>query len=492
MKYPVLIIDDQINRRKEGFLRLTKEISNLTPDFEIEPIFIEHPNELTIKNPKNYSAAIVDAVLDENWRDFNISKALKILGNEIPIALLSTRWDKTNAEQIDEALKKPNCRTFLHWRDIDPEGNGQIDYSVRAIASMVADHNNIDIHLKIKLGDPIRILHISDLQIGGIETKNLKLEANQCADTILEQWDENPPTFIAFTGDIAEHGIPSQYKIARQWIEYFIERLEFDNLPTNRILYVPGNHDVNLCLAAGSRIKIASDEESDSEKMILCNDIIHDELIDYAYAPFREFLSEICDCPFIDNSIHEKNFSWVESRYRHIGVIFYGINTAQPANAFTFPERQVSADALAKTGVVLKQIINNCNDTKPLIIGMSHHCPTSASGDNAVINPEVFTTFFKNREKTGLFLHGHVHENGLSYQSESGFRLVRSCASTFTKSEKARPADSLRGFTLLDLKRTKSEVTAMKARSFGRLGTEIQKIKEESYVKRTDGMFKEE
>jgi hypothetical protein len=367
MKHKIIIIDDQFSKRRDGYSLLEKAASELDPSFSLEFDYLEQPNELIPKRLHNqYSAAIIDAVLNEEWPRYSISKAIKDIGIDIPIALLSDRWDKTNSDEFDEALKQPNCRTFLHWRDIDPAQNGQIDYAVRALISMIADNKKLNTQIRLKHDEPIQILHISDLQIGGIDKTNLNLEANRCADRILEHTDDQPPTFVAFTGDVAEHGNPVQYGQAREWISYFFERLGLPPLPTQNILYVPGNHDVNINLAASTRIKLTK-KADDKINIALDEDVQQQALIDFALMPYRDFLGEISDCPLLTKESNDHSLAWVESRYRHLGVIFYGINTAQPLSSRDFPGRSVDSKALARIDDVIKQVLGGCKSPLPIV-----------------------------------------------------------------------------------------------------------------------------
>lgn len=493
MRHKVIIVDDEHEDRQQSYKRLAEAINSLDSGFAIDIDFVRNPNQLQGMIRRNdYSGAVVDAVLEINWKDFNITKALNILGTNIPVAILSDRWDETNAEQIDEALKKPNCRTFLHWRDINPDGKGQIDYAIRSIEKMLADHLNLDTQLQLGPNDPIRIVHISDVHTGGVGSNTLKLEAKICADKILNYWGNNQPTFVAFTGDVTEYGVPKQYKSARKWIEYFFARLQLGNLPNRSLLYVLGNHDVNLGLAAGARIKLISNPEKGEEalKLELSSDLQQPELIGYAYAPFRNFLSEICDCPLITEDIDDTNFAWVESRFRHLGVIFYGLNTAHPATAFGLPEREADPDALAQIGIELKDAVESCSGSQPLVVGLSHHSPFPTEGDNAVKNPGEFAKFFRGNVKTALFLHGHIHEHQLKSEDVDGSTLVISGAATLTKGAESRPSDSLRGLNLLTLERKSHVVTSLKASSFGWLKNDLIGIGNSRAWKRQDnGLF---
>jgi hypothetical protein len=488
----VIVIDDERNRR-EAYEVFRLAVSEFMPGIEVAFDYVDNPNQIPFMMRRHqYAAAIVDAVL---WPDYPITKALQDLADDIPIALLSDRWDDTNAEQMTEVLKKPKCRTFLHWRDIDPDREGQIDYAIRAFTAMVADSLQLDVSLRLGADDSIRILHISDLQTGGADNKMLRLEANRCADHIREHWQNRPPTFVAFTGDVTEHGDLSQYNSSLEWITYFFARLGLNGPPTRQLLYVPGNHDVNLRLAASARVQILETKLTQEIELKLEGNVQQPELLAYAYIPFRNFLTKITDCPLLlQQDPNDYSLAWVESRYRQHGVIFYGINTAQPANAFGPPARRVDPDALARIGVELNEVVNECNSSDtipPMVVGMGHHCPVSANDDSAVENPDDFDKFFGGGVKTALFLHGHRHKHELSYTSSHGLRLVRSCATTLTKREPDRPTDSLRGFNLLELGRRDHAITELKAFSFGWLGNELKELGKGEWKREDDGMFLE-
>lgn len=489
MRHRVLVVDDQWSARKDGYCRLADAVSSLGAGFEIDLQFLEQPNELQVVLQRNiYSAAIVDAVLNEGWTNFTISTVLKVLGTDLPIAVISDRWDKTNSEQINEAWAKDNCRTFLHWRDLRIDGNGQIDYAVRAFVSMIADKKNLYTQLTLEPNDLIRLLHISDVQVGGDTAARRKLEANRCADKILEHWADRPPTFVAFTGDVVEHGSPEQYEIAREWITYFLARLGMPGIPAKNLFYVPGNHDVNLRLAAASRVKLGKDDSGRRIEMTMANEI-QEPLLGYAYEPYRKFSSSLSSCSMLTGDTADQSLAWVETRFRQFGVVFYGVNTAQPVSPFGAPEQRVDPDSLAKIGVQLGKVLDECRERPPLVIGLGHHCPLPADGDGAVSNCDDFETFFRGRIKTALFLHGHTHEHDLSYTSNDGLRLVRSCATTLTKKEIARPPDSLRGFNLLELRREAHFVNALNAVSYAWLGGQLKQVKQGHWERKHDGMF---
>jgi hypothetical protein len=108
-----------------------------------------------------------------------------------------------------------------------------------------------------------------------------------------------------------------------------------------------------------------------------------------------------------------------------------------------------------------------------------------------VTNPDVFEKFFAGEAKTAVFLHGHTHQHELVYSGNNGYRLVRSCATTMTKAESARPPDTLRGFNLLEFGRQKNAVTALHAASFGWVGNDIRRLSDPvKWERQADAMFR--
>jgi hypothetical protein len=493
MKSRVLVIDDELITRRDGYEKLAKRVGELVPGLEVEMDFVEHPEELAVKlSAGGYSAALVDAVLELNWgREFSLGPILHALGDNIPIALVSTRWDATNAAPINMAWEKRNCRMFLHWRDIADSQEGNVRYAVAQLSKLVAIKEKIQLQLNLKPDDPIRILHVSDLQMGGFDDKRIKLEAHQSAEEILAHCD-GAPTFIAFTGDIAERGRPREYDKARQWLEHFRLRLGFPELPTNRLLLVPGNHDVTLGLGCAGRavLKQGRGKKGIASLTFEPTGDQDSDLLAFAYRPYLDFAAGVTDCPWLERDHYDQGLAWVEARHRHLGVVFYGINTAGPANPCGLPGQTVNADSLAKIKTCLATVIGPAEQA-PVVIGLGHHCPLSGASEGGIANIDDFATFLNGKIRTALFLHGHAHKQRVSYTAEK-FRLVRSSASTLAKGAMARPEDTLRGFNLLELQRKDGVVTGMEAMSLAWVGESLQRVDGSStFVRAREGMFME-
>ena len=93
---------------------------------------------------------------------------------------------------------------------------------------------------------PIRLLHLSDVHFA-----------------VSKSWDSNPllyglasyigdeikaglvPDLVAFTGDLAFSGKVEEYNLALDWLETRLWPVMPKDLPRDRLLLVPGNHDVD-------------------------------------------------------------------------------------------------------------------------------------------------------------------------------------------------------------------------------------------------------
>ena len=488
MKHKILIIDDEWSDRFQYYNNFAAEISVRYPGFEIKFDYQKKDDraDLKLKLKENqFSAIITDAVLTGKWKNISIRNVVDVVDDNTPMAVLSKRWDLTNAQEMRYAWKKPNCRTFLHWRDI--EGNGQIEYAIESIVYMLADKNDLDTKLNLSPEEDLRIIHISDLhtkQIGKEEDQDTAQrifnKAQTCSATILDHWNNKLPAFIAFTGDVSDYGSPAQYKMAEKWIQYFFRSLGLGELPAKNVLYVPGNHDVNLRLATSARAKIQIDRIG-SINCEFADDDQQPELLNYAYVPFRNFLSKISDCPLLDNDIDSNGFGWLEARFRHLGVIFYGINTSEPSS-YSLPERKVNVGVLNNLGEKLCKIrINQNKEQYPIVIGLGHHSPVAETEDGAVNNIGDFEEFFQGNGKTHIFLHGHCHNNIVTDQSINDERLVRSGAPSFAQLAINRPEDTFRGFNLLTLTRKNHNIISLKIDSFGWIGKRLKCIDKKSY-----------
>lgn len=137
---------------------------------------------------------------------------------------------------------------------------------------------------------PVRILHLSDFHCRSTSTWDSEPVLRALAESIGAEIGSGRqgPDLVAITGDLAHGGRPEEYRLAREWLKTRLwPALTPEGeapLPRDRLLLVPGNHDVDR-LAVGRMVKatqaqlldeasqdaIAELLESDAERAMLLN-----------------------------------------------------------------------------------------------------------------------------------------------------------------------------------------------------------------------------
>ena len=112
-----------------------------------------------------------------------------------------------------------------------------------------------DFHMREQEGDPLHFAHdIRQLFVFDAEHMAKSLGA---------------PTVLIFSGDIGFNGQAQQYDVAREMFTNILKKLD---LREQRVLVVPGNHDIDRKLASGldarmlrDRLRSSSEQESEAE-----------------------------------------------------------------------------------------------------------------------------------------------------------------------------------------------------------------------------------
>lgn len=483
MRHKILVIDDQYEGRADSYTRLENACTDpayaAPPSFEIELIYAMHPHETQrLLNTHAFSAVILDVVLKKGlWKDTSAEKELSKITDDIPVALLSSEWASKEVKNLVSAWPTKNCRMFIHWNDISEDKNvkeGSLTRVLCELAKYIETYKSLDYSIRLEDKAPIRILHLSDLQFGGFADWKLKLEVPHVAQTIRNQWKEGP-TFIVITGDIAEHGLPAEYEAAYKWLSDLASEFKW-TLPSSRIFLVPGNHDVCLPFAAASMLSFQETEESqkarvsdeNSEKKFRV-DFMKNEvnnLTDYAFRPYLDFCKQIAPRPYLslpDDPEQRKDahhsHTWVEARFRHLGLVFFGLNTAQPIHHRTVPGCTVPKSAVELLVKELQESIKDSQSPTPLIIGLTHHHPLEGQTGMAVKEPQHFTSLFRDVPRVALWLHGHWHQRETNNKRvASGHQLIYNAAPTPTVRESHRPPDTARGFSMIEINRPEKSI----------------------------------
>lgn len=484
MNSKILVVDDLTDRKP--FYKLLEEACNdplvAPPSFKIELVFADdqyHAERLLHSKLYSFSAIIQDIVLT-NWKGCSARDILAMVPDKMPVVLVSSQWDSEEVRSLVTDFPTKNCRMFIHWEDISNKQrveDGSIRRILFTLAKYIEDYKKLDYSLWLQKDDPIRILHLSDMQFGGFDNWLQKLHVGHCATTIKRYWKEGP-TFIAITGDIAQRGLPQEYDAAFKWISEFVSHFSW-NIPTNRILMVPGNHDICLPLATSSmltlreKVKRTKDTGQNKGKKEYIVDflkdsessLINNSLIDYSLRPYLDFYNRLTTNKMLPEIADENRWKasryslpWIEARFHHLGVVFFGLNTSRPIEPRVLPSREISEVTVEEIIKELNKILENV-ETPPLFIGLTHHYPRYAPEEWGVKEANRFDQLFSDIPKVGLWLHGHWHQRSTSLNSTTGkARLVINSAPSLTLKESYRPPDSARGFSLIELKRKDDSV----------------------------------
>ena len=101
---------------------------------------------------------------------------------------------------------------------------------------------------------PITLLHVSDMQFGRYHRFGRlgAFDPDASFDTLIQRLTDDldllkrenqlVPQLVIVSGDLAEWGLPAEFNQAREFLVKLIEHL---GLERDRVIIVPGNHDIN-------------------------------------------------------------------------------------------------------------------------------------------------------------------------------------------------------------------------------------------------------
>lgn len=451
----ILVVDDEWIDRKAQYLELRK-VKHADIDLE----FAKAPSHIREKlKSEQYDLFLVDVRLD-NWGGITLHQVLDNVGDVAPVVLVSSAWDQTNFEELRNVWPRANIRLAVQWREICEERSRPV---VALHLQKVLDEWHQQDSLGLNADDSIRILHLSDLQFGGFDEKNFRLECQAMNAKIRQSWGNKSPTFIAITGDIVEEGLPSQYHTAENWLKNFVCNFDDWSLPNARILVVPGNHDVCLPLAAAGRVSL---DKTNSELRLMSKEDVRtdfDALSSFAFEPFRKFALRASGASCEDSAEY-----WLNTRYLFsAGLVFFGINSSCKISPNGFPIASLPEKALENLTNELRSRVDEESLRNAVVIGLLHHSPFTETGNRGINNPDEFELFGRNLGNSMMVLHGHVHSQDSQIRDYDGYQVLRISAPTPTQDGASRPADSLRGFNLLQLNRRNGSITDMEYSSYG-------------------------
>ncbi len=456
MTFRLLVIDDELAAVEAGGKTRREYYDCLKPQFEV--IFLEKLQNLSgAVRSHAIHAVLMDFVLDKWGTDART--VLKALGGEFPVALISRHWGPSFENLRLTLSAHEEVAQLFTWEDLEEnERRGLVGIW---LDSVIRKSRDLAL-MTLSPNDSIKILQISDLQFGSPLPAAFAIETQLAAQFVRRQF-AGPPHFVALSGDIAEAGLPSEFSKARTWLREFTSKI--DPLWDDRHFWViPGNHDVCLPLGMAGRI--------DVKKREMLATPVADELKRFSLAPYREFARQLG----ADHQWEGESQYWTCGRYRQLGFILFGCNTCEDLDDWSKPTRNLVDKTLAEMFSSVADLQSDAPDA--LVVGLMHHPLFCEDPSEVIANPGVLYKSLSDRPSAIALLNGHFHGEACTFQDRDGIGILEITASTVTKGEKARPADTGRGFNLIELERLNGRVSGIKVTScrYERTGLSIAKI----------------
>ena len=475
----ILVIDDEWEDRKETYLQLSA-IRNANLSFD----FIEAPAQIPDKVlSERYDMYFVDVVLDRKWGNVSLREVLRHLDDRVPVVLVSSAWDETNFEDLRKEWYRANIRLAFKWREIDEEDSRPV--IVLQLKKALSEWRKQE-ELHLGVDDPVRILHLSDLQFGGFDDSRFPAESQAMGHMVRQAWDRHGPTLIAITGDIAEQGLPNEYGDAETWLKMFVGGFDGWSLPSSRILLVEGNHDVCVPLAASGRVGLGGDPK---ELQLMADKRSDFDILSlFAFEPFRQFAWRVtCDY----SRVVDRSGYWLNGRYlSSAGLVLFGVNTSESISRDGFAHPMLLPKSVVELGEGIKRDIGEEGLKDSVVIGLLHHSPFEEYNSRGIANPAEFEILCRNIGTPVLVLHGHVHyQESKLIDVDDDFQVLKISASTPTKDGSSRPSDTLRGFNLLELQRQNGKVTGMLYHSYSWHKRRLEKSAPKKFARRFEGKW---
>ena len=464
-KYRILVVDDEMSFNKKLF----ENLFSGDEDFLMETA--QNWSDYCSKQLSQFDAILLDVNLDQ-WGK-TLQDAFKVVDGACPIVLVSQYWTESRTHHhISEALasaKQVILAGTLTLNDIGRDGWEAHANSMRAqLRLVIARHRQLSL-LDIKDDEPIRILHLSDPQYGDPSEDNLAFLVEKEIPRFILGELQLYIHFIAVTGDITYSGQPSEFITAEEKLKLLVEKF----LPNredwrDRLLIVPGNHDVDLRLAAADQIRYEFGCPPTISVETNSKDVSHQR---FGLQAFRDFAWRLSGNP---NWRDASELFWINDSFRHLGLRFYIFNSVVQVDSRNPKNYQIPVQSL-------NSIIKDYSLDKGLFgVVLAHHGPKALIMDSqeAIENwPLVLKTI--QNTPIRLFIHGHGHArlaDIVPLKSDKASRdalsrlesdeLLRVMAPTTHLKGTKRPKEERRGFNLITLKRIHGKVEKVEVESY--------------------------
>lgn len=405
-------------------------------------------SETTTEERRDLFVGFVDRHLADNGVDITEHRAIKCLcGEEI-----AERIVHANIARGEKDVVCPVCRmtTLISEgvagiRERDPQAEQKILALRKTIeertardAAIVKSHIARDTTLPA--GEPIRVLHLSDLHFTRDTSPQRHLVPLVQDIRNGEFLGFESVEYLVISGDMTDKGGDAGFDKAREFVEALIEEL---GLSAQRCILLPGNHDVQDVKDAHQEIEPAG---GGKKVQVRHPENYRNRFVSFSKSFYHKVVQQPYPLDFADQGI-----SYL---FPDRGIQFFALNSAWQVDRYGRDNSGIHPDAVA--GVIQqadRQIeqARQSGDLKKkqpvLRLAAWHH---ALEGKWAIQNDE----FLENLQAANvkLCLHGDVHESRrklVNWWDKGGVHILG--AGTFGAPEEGRPESTPRLYNLLEI-----------------------------------------
>ena len=459
----LLVVDDDLNSSKPYFEKLFFDQDELDVEYS------ETWGNFCQARLERFSAILLDINLDK-WGQ-RLHSALAVIGERAPVILVSRWWHLADTHRhISEALAGAKRAKLIGTLALDlldaAEWHETAKGMARQLTFVVTRERNFTA-LQLDQADELNILHISDPQYGDPNTELISSAAEQEISRFVKDTLRKPIHIVAITGDITYSGQPNEYIEAEKRTKTLLERF-FPNRDDwrERVLLVPGNHDVDLKASAADMLKLKFPTPPEEAMSISVDPSCKsDEHGQFGLRGFLDYAFRITeDNRYLTSKLHLV----VNESFSRLGVRFIMLNTVIESSARSPRDFSIGREALDQLFAL------DPGDESLFTIVMGHHGPAISPVDQEGIGDWIEVLKGFQAANVRLFLHGHGHERRTDIIDTRGVNsprrpkgmvanheVVRVMAPTTHLNGKLRPPSESRGFNVISLKRRYGKVEAI-------------------------------
>lgn len=249
----------------------------------------------------------------------------------------------------------------------------------------------------------LRWLHISDVHF----SFSAQFDQNRLAGSLCESLPKlvqryGAIDFVVFSGDVAQRGRAEEYNKAT---EFFSEILSLLSLPIDRLVIVPGNHDVDRRASNGLARSLQSRGEIDA--LFDGREVHQIAARQKAYADWLETFTDGLRLLRNDSTLQDP----IHYEIRGQKICIWPINTA----SFSFDDHDCGKLIIGQRCVEQSELRKSTAD---LNIAVMHHLLSWISEvERSAVSALI-------RDGVDFILHGHLHENEVEIVSGSGGHAI--------------------------------------------------------------------